>query len=203
MIQPYNEDQKDTLKEIVNIAMGQAGDSLARILDVFVTLSIPTIELIEVSNIVPTVTEMINTDKNVSAVRQSFYNQFQGEAIVLFNQAGCNDLAILMGYETDAEDINKQELLLDIANILAGACLNGIGEQLGTELSYSPPTIMAENATLENVLNPDALSWSHALLMEVNFSLENSEFKSHLLILMAEETINSLRITLDKYLEAI
>lgn len=203
MIQPYNTDQNDTLKEIVNIAMGQAGNSLARILDVFVTLSVPKIELVEVTEIVKIVTKMIDIDQQISAVRQSFYNQFQGEAIVIFKPGSCQQLASLMGYDENAESGNEQELLLDIANILAGACLNGIGDQLGTELSYSAPSIIAENSDIYNVLNPKTLSWSHALLLEVNFTLELSDFKSHLLILMTEKTINSLRITLDDYLEAI
>ena len=37
------EDQRDCLQEVVNVAMGQAGDSLARFLEVFIHLSVPRI----------------------------------------------------------------------------------------------------------------------------------------------------------------
>ncbi len=45
----YSEDQRDCLQEIVNVAMGQAGDSLARLLEVFVTLSVPKIQTLLIS----------------------------------------------------------------------------------------------------------------------------------------------------------
>ncbi|TPW17526.1 MAG: chemotaxis protein CheC, partial [Halothiobacillaceae bacterium] len=56
---------------------------------------------------------------------------------------------------------------------------------------------------LELVLAPAQLSWQHSLLIEVNFGLENSAFKSHLLILMAEEGIDALRDALDRLMETI
>ena len=40
------EDQRDCLQEVVNVAMGQAGDSLARFLEVFIHLSVPRIRLV-------------------------------------------------------------------------------------------------------------------------------------------------------------
>ena len=40
------EDQRDCLQEGVNVAMGQAGDSLARFLEVFIHLSVPRIRLL-------------------------------------------------------------------------------------------------------------------------------------------------------------
>ena len=62
---------------------------------------------------------------------------------------------------------------------------------------------MAEKIPLDLVLSPENLSWQYALLVEVNFGLENSDFKSHLLILMAEEGIDALRGSLDRLMEAI
>src|SRR5690606_40526646 len=46
------EDQRDCLEEITNVAMGQAGDRLARLLDVFVILSIPHVSVLKPTDIV-------------------------------------------------------------------------------------------------------------------------------------------------------
>lgn len=202
-IQAYNVDQKDTLSEVVNIAMGRAGASLARILNVFVHLSVPKIELVEADNLLQAFSSVIGDPSRITAVRQSFYYKFQGESIVIFNQSSCHELALLMDYGHEPNEIEKQEILLEVANILSGACINGISEQLGKELVYSAPHLMAIDEDINDVLAPDKLPWSIALIVEVNFTFENSDFKSHLLILMAEEHINSLRISLDKYLESI
>lgn len=200
---PLTEDQRDALQEVLNIAMGQAGDSLARILDAFVELSVPRIRVVDVSHVADTVREMVGDRHEVTAVRQSFFDDLRGEALVIFGANGCKDLADLMGYAEELDQQSERELLLDVANVLVGAILNGITETLGTELSYSAPSIMAEKAQVESLINLDQLSWSHALLLEVNYSLENRDFKSHLLLLMAEEAIDALRRAIDQFMESI
>ncbi len=200
-VQPYNEDQTDALQEVANIAMGQAGDSLARILDNFVTLSVPRIRQIAIHELVDTVTTMVGDEEEVSAVRQAFYNSLRGEAIVIFTQSGADELAELLGYDCELDAAIKQELLLEVGNLLVGAILSGISETLGTEVGFSAPSLMAERTPLYQVLAPDHLSWQHALLVEVNFSVEKHRFKSHLLMFMTEETIETLRSILDEFMD--
>ena len=200
-IQAYTEDQNDALQEVVNIAMGQAGDSLARILGHFVELSVPRIRLVSVKDVINTVSEMVDNDVEISAVRQAFSHSLRGEAIVIFAQRGADDLADLMGYDADLDHSAEQELLLEVANLLVGAVINGIAETLETDLTFSAPSLMAERTPLDRVLNPEQLSWSHALLMEVNFTVENRDFKCHLLMFMTEEAIDTLRGILDGFME--
>jgi len=202
-IQPYTEDQNDALQEVVNIAMGQAGDSLARILGNFVALSVPRIHLVNVEDVIKTVTDMVDNNTEISAIRQAFSNSLRGEAIVVFAQAGADDLAGLMGYDTDLDRSAEQELLLEVGNLLVGAVINGISETLKTDLNFSAPSLMAERTPLDQVLVPEQLSWSHALLMEVNFTVEDRDFKCHLLMFMTEEAINTLRGILDEFMDGI
>lgn len=200
-MQAYTEDQNDALQEVVNIAMGQAGDSLARILGNFVELSIPRIRLVTVEDVIKTVTGMVDNNEEVSAVRQAFSNSLRGEAIVVFPQSGADDLADLMGYDTELDQSAEQELILEVANLLVGAIITGISETLETELTFSAPSLMAERKPLDQVLVPEQLSWSHALLMEVNFTVEGRDFKCHMLMFMTEEAIDTLRGILDGFME--
>lgn len=202
-MQAYTEDQNDALQEVVNIAMGQAGDSLARILGHFVELSVPRIRLVTTQDVITTVTGMVDTNAEISAVRQAFSNSLRGEAIVVFAQAGADDLADLMGYDTDLDQSAEQELLLEVSNLLVGAIITGISETLETELSFSAPSLMAEREPLDRVLVPEQLSWSHALLMEVNFTVEGRDFRCHMLMFMTEETIDSLRGILDEFMDGL
>jgi chemotaxis protein CheC len=201
--QTLSTDQSDTLQEIVNIAMGQAGDSLARVLDCFVRLSVPRIKLIEVANIGQCLATLVRNDKPITAVRQSFYDDLSGEAITIFSADGYRDLSDLMGYQTDLDPHTEKEVLFDISNILVGACLNGIAEQLSANLSFSAPSLIAENTTASALLTPESLPWDYALQVEVNFSLEKRNFMSHLIIMMAEDALESLERSLDAFLEAV
>lgn len=88
MMALLTQDQSDTLQEIVNIGMRQAGDSLARILDVFVELSVPRIRLVTVSDVIDSISDMINSNAEVSVAHQAFsgHGKLRGEAIVIFGQ---------------------------------------------------------------------------------------------------------------------
>jgi chemotaxis protein CheC len=59
---------------------------------------------------------------------------------------------------------------------------------------------MAENVPPDAVINVDNLTWTHALLMEVNFSLESYNFISHLIMLMPEQAISKMRGILDEFI---
>jgi len=198
-----SEEQNEVLQEIVNIGMGKAGDSLARILKTFVELSIPRIKLINISSLNQDVIHLIGDKAIVTGVRQAFFSYWRGEAIIIYDQNGCSELATLMGYNSELDKQTEVELLLDVGNVLVGACMNGIAEQLGVELNFSPPSVISANSPIEKLFDPKKMTWSHSLLLEVNFGLEGRRFKSHLLIMMSEETIQTLKQDIEQFLEGL
>lgn len=200
-ISPYTAEQEDALQEIANIAMGQAGASLATMLDAFVTLSVPRSRIVSVDKVAGAVTDMLGSGEEIIAVRQAFYNKLRGEALVLFGPEGCLGLADLMGHEGEVDACAEEELLLDVSNVLVGAVLNGLAEQLETDFSFSPPSIMAVRRSADELLSGNKLGWSHALLIEVNFALEERGFRCHLVILMPEESIELMRSVLAQMLD--
>lgn len=197
------EDQNEALQEIINIGMGLAGDSLARILKTFVELSIPRIRLVEVKSVNDEIEKLVGEKAVVTGVRQAFFSYWRGEAIIVYDQNGCNELASLMGYSDEMDKNAEVELLLDVGNVIVGACINGFAEQLDVEVNFGPPSVIASNIPVEKLFDPKKLTWSHSLLLEVNFGLENMRFKSHLMIMMSEETIQTLKKDLDAFLEGL
>ena len=198
-----SEDQLEALQEIVNIGMGLAGDSLARILKTFVELSIPRIRLIEAKDVNTELEKLVGEKAIVTGVRQAFFSYWRGEAITIYDQNGCNELASLMGYSEDLDKNGEIELLLDVGNVLVGACINGFAEQLNVEVNFGPPSVIASNIPIETLFDIKKLSWTHSLLLEVNFGLENMRFKSHLMVMMSEDTIKTLKKDLDAFLEGL
>ncbi|MDN3518867.1 chemotaxis protein CheC [Aquisalimonas lutea] len=207
--QEYTPDQEDALQEVVNIAMGQAGAALAQVLDVYVALSVPRVRIVSADGVADAVQAMIASAQDgdpgdVTAVRQGFFNSLRGESIALFGTEGCNSLADLMGHEQALEkDEIDRELLLEVSNILSGAVLNGVAEQLDTDFAFSAPTLMAMRQPVNRLLDAQALGWDYALLVEVNFRLEAPGFSCHLVLLMPEESIEFMRRGLDAMLEGL
>lgn len=202
------EDQRDALQELTNIAMGQAGSSLATLLDEFVDLSIPRIRVVELNELPPALADLIGKNAEVSAVRQSFQGYLRGEAIVIFGEPGSKALADLLGYDGNLGEATATELLLDVANVLSGACLGGMMEQIrnitdnaaGAELSFSMPSVMARQVVPQQLIDPAKVSWSHSLLLEVNFTLKSRNFVAHLVMLMPEAGIAKIRGVVDQFI---
>lgn len=191
-------DQREALQEITNIGMGRAGAALAKLLGTFVTLSVPEIQLVSVEDLRLRLTDVPGTLDDAPSVRQAFQSDISGEALVMFGPEGSHELRELMGYETD--DAAEAEMLADVANLLVGACVCNVFEQLGRTLSFSRPTLLRANALLDTLARPEAVRWEFALLLTVRFSLENRRFTAHLVTLLAEAAIGPMKLALDHFL---
>ncbi|RKP43766.1 chemotaxis protein [Pararobbsia silviterrae] len=196
----FTEEQRDALQEVANVGMGQAGARLARLLNAFVALSVPRIRVIERAELLSALEDMTSFTGTVTAVRQGFKSDINGEAVVIFDGDGIREIAAAF---SDEDENDETEVAYEAANILIGACLASVFEQLNCALTYSAPRLIGRNIPLEAVVQPDTLHWSAALLLEVNFALEGRSFRAHLVTLTADESIVRLRVALDDLLASI
>ncbi|HRH76315.1 MAG TPA: histidine kinase [Cellvibrionaceae bacterium] len=191
------EEQRDCLQEVTNVAMGQAGDNLARLLDTFVILSIPHIAVMTPSDIAMAL-QSISSSDSVSGVCQGFIGGgIAGEAILLFNDTSFTDLAKLMNYEDVLDEQAERELLMDTTNVLFGACLKGISEQIDMAFSFGPPMVLGQHQRLEALFDPATAMWRQALVTEINYKLEGYNVNCDLLLIMTEDSIARLLLKLD------
>jgi chemotaxis protein CheC len=186
-----SEDQRDCLQEISNVAMGQAGDHLARLLNSFVVLSIPHVAILTPADIAMAV-QAIDED-SVSGICQGFIGGgIAGEAMLLFNDTSFVDLATLMKFEEELNTLTERELLIDSTNILVGAMLRGIAEQLDIEFSFGPPAIMGQHQQLDKLLVSKNVRWDHTLVVEVNYKIEGYNVQCDLLIVITQSSLPRL-----------
>ena len=199
----FDEDRRDALQEVVNIAMGQAGDSLAKLFDTFVELSIPKFHLCDVGDLNQALSKNASYDEKMTILRQPFSGQLRGEGITLFNNSGVNELAGLMGYEGEVTTNNEREMLLDVCSILVGACLNGIASQLEMPVSYTAPTIISANTTVGDFFKPGSVQWHYAMIMEIRLTLEQYDFTSNILLFLSEDSFQPVIQKLDQMLDEL
>ena len=195
-----SEERRDALQEIANIGMGRAGDSIARIFDEFVELSVPRILTMSGSEIPHAISTMVG-HKDVSVVRQAFHGELRGEVLVVYDHEHRAELAELFGYESNELGESERELLLDVTNALAGACLGGMAEQLRVELGFSAPSLMGERGPVVALFKAERIVVDNALFVEVNFKLERHTFSCHLIILMPDVQINVMEHAIDAFIE--
>ncbi|MGH1440070.1 MAG: histidine kinase [Cellvibrionaceae bacterium] len=195
-----NEDQRDCLQEISNVAMGQAGDHLARLLESFVVLSIPHVAILTPTEIAMAVQTV--DDHNVSGVCQGFIGGgIAGESMLLFNDTSFSDLAKLMNFEEELNEAAERELLIDATNILVGALIRGIAEQLDIEFSFGPPAILGQHQELDKLLASGNVRWNQALVIEVNYQIEGYDVQCDLLMVITENSLDRLFGKIDYLLD--
>lgn len=197
------EDQRDCLQEVTNVAMGQAGDRLARLLDAFVILSIPHVSTMAPSDIAMAL-ESLDSSDSVSGVCQGFIGGgLSGEAMLIFNDASFTDLAQLLDYEQSEgfDQHTEHELLMDAANVLVGGCLKSLAEQLDTHFSFGPPMLLGQHCNIAGILSAGSMNWKQALVVEINYKVENFNVNCDLLLVMDEDSIHGLVRKLDYLLD--
>ncbi|MBN3786259.1 chemotaxis protein CheC [Burkholderia sp. Ac-20353] len=216
----FTAEQRDALQEIANLAMGRAAARLALLLGRFIELSVPRVRIVNAADAGNALREMTGIHENVTAVRQGFRSDIKGEALVLCRSAGVARLVSLVdrafgdgAWGARAADdgdpaargeiASHDELVFDVANVLIGACVASILDELGRTPVFFPPGLLGADMSFDDVFQPTVLAWSVALLLEVNFGLEGDGFRAHFVMLMAEDSIRLMGDALDALLSAL
>lgn len=186
------QDLRDCYQEIANVAMGRAGDLLARLLDVFVLLPIPNVNLIEVSELSMALSSIALND-TTSGVCQGFIGAgVSGEALLILNDSSFKDIASLMDYQHEVDEKAELELLMDMANTLIGACLSGVSEQLDMKFSQGHPVVLGQHRNIRDLIATNKSKWRQTLAIEISYNIENYPIKCDLLLLFTEESMQTL-----------
>jgi chemotaxis protein CheY-P-specific phosphatase CheC/FixJ family two-component response regulator len=183
----------DACQEVANVAMGRAGDLLARFLNAFIELPIPKVNHIELAELNMAL-QFADQDQAVSSVCQGFIGPgIAGEALLIFNDSSFKSIAKLIKFRGEINDNTQLELLMDIANIIVGACLKGISDQLNLNLSQGHPVVLGQHVKVPDLISDNVKHWNKTLSIEINYKIENEAINCDLLLLFTEDSINPLR----------
>lgn len=180
----------DAIREAANVAMGRAGESLATLIDSFIALPIPKVSVIDVSDLHMTLSDIDNHD-NVSAVSKGFISVgVKGEAIIVFSDAKTQNLRTLLGATTKEGEDASLEVLMDVANIIIGACFDGLAEQLEGRFTHTSPIILGLHSSLNDVLKSGSTAFDKTLVIEIAYAIAKHDIHFELLILMPGNDID-------------
>lgn len=192
---------RDCYQEVANVAMGRAGDLLARLLNVFVQLPIPNVNFIEVSELSMAL-KAVEASESTSGICQGFISAgISGEALLILNDSSFKDVASLMNYQYDEDEGTELELLMDLANVLIGACLKGLSEQLDIDFSQGHPVVLGQHRKISDLIANNTTKWKKTLAIEISYSIENYPIKCDLLLLFTEQSMQTLNNKLSYLLD--
>ena len=182
----------DAYRELVNVAMGRAGENLARQLGEFIDLPIPNVNIIENNELHMAFAE-VNRNDSVSAVSKGFVSAgINGEALVIFNETDFENIITLLNYDQLSAAPAQLEALMDISNILIGACLNALSDQLNVTFSHSSPIILGRNRELESLLANTKQRWNRIMAVEIGYGIKQRGIHFELLLLFPDTSMERI-----------
>ncbi|MFP2768378.1 response regulator [Oceanisphaera sp. KMM 10153] len=183
---------QDYLQEMANIAMGQASNLLARLLNVFIQQPIPKVAMIARSELSMAISA-VEGNSHYSAVCQGFVGAgVSGEALLLFSDSSIEAMARLLHYDEPGTTAPDMEILMDMSSILFGAFLQGLGDQLDIHFGLDQPSILGQHQQLEALLEHHRQQPEQLLCIEIPYELEQQHISCNLLVLLTEDSVTRL-----------
>jgi len=211
-INPLNEkmitdEEVDILQEIMNIAFGKAASDLAEVIDIHVALSVPYIKILKAPELPVYIKDEIRDLLNISIIEQKFLGKFKGTAFMVFPSYAAKELIGMLGLEKDRSlesdpvETLEREVLMEVGNILIGACIGKISELLKDIITYSPPHIILHNQPTETVPENHLTSNDSAIVLKTVFGFEKGEVGGFLFLVTSQDSIQWLKGALQKFME--
>ncbi|MBL7178972.1 MAG: chemotaxis protein CheC [Desulfobacterales bacterium] len=203
----FSDEEKDILQEIMNIAFGSATADLAEVIDIFVELSVPQIHLIPVGELPDFLKNTIHAYDETVIVDQKFWGDFSGSGLLVLPSRATKEMLMLLADKEPEVSFTKtmatleKESLVEIGNILIGACVGKLSELLKTFATYSPPRII-NGSNVQNAFIKSFDPSQTAIVLKTIFKFEHKDLSGLLLLLANQESIGWLRKALHEFLES-
>lgn len=135
----YTDSQLDALRELANIASGNAATALSQMLGREVGLSVPRVLALP---LVDAVDACGSPDESITGVVIPLEGDIDGLVLLLISTDGADALCHLLGVEAGSEI--GDSALREIGNILGTSCLNALASMTGLNLGPRPPHLTTD-----------------------------------------------------------
>lgn len=196
-----NEDEKDCLQELMNIAYGSASSAIAEIIDAFATLAIPNIKVINVKDLKPYLNEQLKNSEHFVA-SQLINGDFNGENLFIIDKDSAINLSKEFDLVHDGEltDNELSDIVLEITNILSSTTISSLISEMNSYASFSPPSItQIKNA--EEFEDNKLEDYAQVIIISTELNFAEQNIYGQLLMLATDESIIYIKKAIDQILE--
>lgn len=194
---PFSEAQRDCMQELVNVAMGAAGESLAEYTGAFVELPVPDIRCVAPGALYEGMPHLQNAASVSGAVQSFSTDGGTAYALVVVADEALADLAILRGLAID-EPEKERDLLVSLTHVICDTCLATLAEITERDFATEPVFVTAMHQPLQVLFLDDLVAVDSVTAIEVPYQVENHPFKCDLLLLFPETIYPALQHLLDQ-----
>lgn len=200
------DEERDILQEIMNIGFGSAAADLSGVIDLYVQLSVPEVKVIPATELIVYIEREIPNSHEITVIEQNYWSRFKGMALLAFTSGAGKTLLGLLGdmdehaFESDPMRILERETLMEVGNILVGACVGKVAELLGDVVTYSPPRILIGNMSDTNVSRTLFEPGNCVVILQTVFHFGNQDVRGYLFLVASHESVVWLRQALQVFM---
>lgn len=201
------DEEVEILQEIMNIGFGKAASDLAEVIDIHVVLSVPYIKVLKTAELPVYIKDEIRDILNISIIEQKFLGKFKGTAFMVFPSYAAKELIGMFELEKDHSlvsdpiDMLEREILMEVGNILIGACIGKISELLKDNVTYAPPQIILHNQPSDTIPESHLNSNDSAIVLKTVFGFVKGDVSGFLFLVTSQESIQWLKNALKKFMD--
>ncbi|MBN2403767.1 MAG: chemotaxis protein CheW [Spirochaetes bacterium] len=185
----------EKINVIANVGIANAAESLSKILDKSVSLSIPEIEIIPIKNIAKSIGEI---DTVYVGVFMPLLGDVNGAVLFSFTEeSGFELIDMLYGLSTGKTKVLDQDgesALKEVTNIIGSSMINILSEKIDLTIRPDIPTIIHDyiQSTIDSILIQNNISGDYALSMNTYFYYHDDRVLGKLLILSETESLRKM-----------
>jgi chemotaxis protein CheC len=185
----YTELQLDALRELANIASGNAATSLAQMLGRGVDLSVPRVLALPLADAVDACGD---PDEDITSVVIPLDGDIHGVVLLLISLEGAGTLCGLLGVEAGTEIGNSA--LQEIGNVLGTSCLNALASMTGLHLEPKPPHLTTDmlGAIISSLALSQTASTELVLVLDSELEVENEPCSISFVLLPTDGSVSEL-----------
>lgn len=180
---------RDSYQELSNVAMGEAANLLAQLLDTFIELPVPRIQVVDACELNATLEQTFQANTLTTVCQGFIAPGISGEALLSLSARNADTLARLLSHEGQMTEQVERELVMDIANVLIGAFLNGLGCQLDLRFTQGSPLILRKDSLQQP---GKSRARQKALSVDISYRIEGHEINCDLMMLFTEDSLSAL-----------
>lgn len=193
---PLNEEQRDCLQELTNIAMGAAAESLAELAQSFVHLPIPVIRCVATAELISSFEE-IAENLPASVISQNCtVGDVPFRGLMIVGDESIKNLAanIVRKLVTEAEN---EKLLHELFDTITHTCFEQLGEMFEMPIERQHTILQACHILPELFDMKSIITTPTTIAVEINYKIESNDFDCHLLLLFPDNIFKKLADQLD------
>jgi len=194
LLTPYH---LDALKELVNIGVGKAADSLNILLDSHIQLEVPSISVFQGEDIAEGEDSIWGSE--LACVQLGFRGHFNGSAILVFPPASAVKLvASLTGEDPAAPFLNAvmAGTLNEVGNIVINSVIGTIGNILVKPFDFSLPDYM-EGRLVDLLTTKNSAETLTVLLVKTHFRIHDRQVEGSIILLFELGSFDALLTAID------